>query len=229
MKALLCLLLAVLLLGSQTAKAHQDPAPVGKAIEDFLRVQAKGLPGQVSYSVTGLDPNNQLVPCRGPLGVSLAPGSRAWGQISLAVRCQADGGWSLFLAARIRVVADYFLSARSITQGQVLTEADLRRQTGDLSGLPAGTITDASQALGHTAKSSIAAGQPLREDMLRQAMVVQQNQSVKVVSKGQGFQVATEGRALNNGVEGQVVQVRLASGQVTSGVAHAGGIVEVSY
>lgn len=76
---------------------------------------------------------------------------------------------------------------------------------------------------------SIAAGRPLRADMLRQPIVIQQNQTVKLVSRGAGFQVSNEGRALTNGLEGQIVQVRLASGQVVSGVARTGGIVEIGF
>jgi flagella basal body P-ring formation protein FlgA len=75
----------------------------------------------------------------------------------------------------------------------------------------------------------VGVGRPLRGDLLRLPMVVQQNQSVKVVSQGPGFQVTNEGRALNNGVEGQVVQVRLSNGQVVSGVARAGGVVAINF
>jgi len=38
-----------------------------------------------------------------------------------------------------------------------------------------------------------------------------------------------EGKALNNATEGQIAQVRTASGQVVSGVARSPGVVEVSY
>jgi flagella basal body P-ring formation protein FlgA len=65
--------------------------------------------------------------------------------------------------------------------------------------------------------------------MLRQPNIVQQNQTVKVVSRGPGFQVTNEGRALNNAQEGQVVQVRLGNGQVVSGLAKAGGVVEIGF
>ncbi|HEY6043663.1 MAG TPA: flagella basal body P-ring formation protein FlgA, partial [Nitrosospira sp.] len=56
-----------------------------------------------------------------------------------------------------------------------------------------------------------------------------QNQSVKLVSSGHGFSVSAEGRALNNAEEGQLVQVRSASGSLVSGIARTGAIVEVSY
>jgi flagella basal body P-ring formation protein FlgA len=230
MKAVWAMFLALAALLATTAGwARQDPAPVKRAVEDFLRVQTRGLPGEVGVSVTGIDPDNQLVQCPAPLEVSLPPGARAWGRTSVAVRCPADNGWQLFVQVRVRVIATYLTTARPIGQGQVLTNDDLGQQSGDLSDLPAGILTDPSQAVGRSASLSIPAGRPLRGDMLRQPMVVQQNQTVKVVSKGKGFQVASEGRALNNAVPGQVVQVRLPNGQVISGIARPGGVVEVSY
>jgi len=60
-------------------------------------------------------------------------------------------------------------------------------------------------------------------------MVIRQGQTVRALSRGPGFAVANEGKALNNAVEGQVVQVRLADGQVVSGIAKAGGTVDVNY
>lgn len=223
----LALLLIACLLASPL-KAHQDPASVRKAVEDYLRIQTKGLPGQVSFTITGLDPNNQLTPCSA-FEVSRPPGARAWGRTNLAVRCTQEVGWNVFVPVHVRIVAAYLVTSRTLTQGQVVAEADLSSQNGDLTDLPAGILTDARQAIGRVAAMSIPAGRPLRSDMLRQPTVVQQGQSVKVVSKGVGFQVANEGRALNSAVDGQVAQVRLQNGQIVSGIARNGGYVEISY
>jgi flagella basal body P-ring formation protein FlgA len=226
MTRFLALLIAVLL--ASPGFARQDPAPVRKAVEDYLRVQTKGLPGQVSYTVGAIDANNNLAPCAA-LEVNQAPGARAWGHTNVSVRCTQEGGWTLFVPVMVRVVAEYLVTGRPLSQGQLVSDADLSRQTGDLSELPTGILTDARQAVGRTAAMSIPAGRPLRADMLRQAAAIQQNQNVKVVSKGPGFSVANEGRALNNAAEGQTVQVRLGSGQIVSGIARQGGYVEVGY
>ena len=220
------LLLAILL--ATPGLARQDPYPVKKAIDDYLRIQTKGLPGQVSYSVGGLDPNNNLAPCSA-FEVSQPQGTRTWGRTTVSVRCGQEGGWNVFVPVHVRVVADYLVTARPLSQGQLVAEADLGRQNGDLSDLPAGILTNPSQAVGRIAALSVPAGKPLRGDMLRQAFAVQQGQSVKVVSKGPGFQVANEGRALNNATDGQVAQVRLVNGQVVSGIARSGGYIEVGY
>lgn len=208
--------------------AKQDAAPIKKVIENFLRVQVKGLPGQATFTIGAIDENNQLPPCTG-FDVAMAPGARAWGRSQVAVRCTSEAGWKIYVPVHIKVSGDYLVSARQLGQGQLLNEADFVRQTGELTELPNGILTEPAQAIGRTLASSLPAGRPLRLDMLRQTPVVQQNQSVKVVSQGQGFAVANEGRALNNAVEGQVVQVRLANGQIISGIARAGGSVEVRY
>lgn len=209
--------------------ARQETGPVKRAVEEFLQIQTKGLPGQVSFSIGHIDPQNNLMPCPA-LDVSMPPGARAWGNTSVNVRCQAESAWSIFVPVRIRIISEYLVTTRPLGQGQVVAETDLAKSRGDLASLPAGIVTEVAQAVGKSLAMSISAGQPLRNDMLKQALVVQQGQSVKVLSKGPGFQVTGgDGRALNNAIEGQVVQVRIGNGHVVSGIARPGGIVEVTY
>lgn len=221
--------LYVLLMFVTSAQAFQASPPVIKAVEDFLKIQTQGLPGQVSFAITPLDPRNHLMPCK-EFAVSLSPGGRLWGNTSVLVRCQSEGGWKIYVPLRIRVQGEYLVTARALTQGQTLTESDLARNTGDLTALPDGLLTDLNQAQGRTTTRSLPAGQPLRGDMLRQASAVQQGQSVKVIAKGVDFQVSSgDGRALSTASEGQVVQVRMANGHIVSGIARANGVVEISF
>jgi len=217
-----------LALPAQTVLAQQDPAPVKKAIESWLKIQTKGLPGQVSWDIGGLDPGNQLAPC-GQFDISRPAGARPWGRTNLVVRCLGEAGWRVYVPVHVRVKADYLISARPIAQGQAVSPDDLATELGDLSELPGNILTDAAAAVGKVAASSIPAGRPLRADMLKSQMVIRQGQTVKVVSRGPGFAVANEGRALANAQQGQVTQVRLGSGQVVSGVAQADGSIAVGY
>ena len=224
----LCALL-YLLAAAPPAAAHQEAAPLKKAIEAFLRVQVKGLPGQASFSVGEIDPQNNLVPCPA-FSVSMPPGARAWGRTDVSVRCEIAGGWRIFVPVRIRIQGDYLITARALSQGQVVSAADLAKSRGDLTDLPASVLTDPAQAIGKTVAQSVSSGQPLRGDMLRQTLLVQQGQSVRVVSSGPGFRVsAGAGRALNNAAAGQVVQVRMPNGRIISGLARDSGVVEIAY
>lgn len=207
---------------------RQDTAALRQTVEQFLRIQSAGLPGQVNLSVGQVDARSNLPACAAPEAF-LPNGSRVWGKTTVGVRCTAPSPWTIYIAATVQVIGEYVIAAAPLAQGQAIGPNDVTRIKGDLTALPAGIVTDTGQAIGRTAALSLAAGTPLRGDALRSQAAVQQGQTVRVVSNGPGFRVSAEGRALNNATEGQIAQARTASGQVVSGIAKAGGIVEVTY
>lgn len=198
------------------------------AAEAFLRTQTKGLPGEVTVSVEAPHVGNSLQACTA-FEVFLPPGARAWGKTNVGVRCVSGANWSLYLRARVKVMAPYLVAAHALTPGQPLRQEDMASQKGDLTQLPAGTLTDPNQALGKLPGYGIQSRQPLRADQLREPPAVQRGQNVTVISRGEGFQVSTEGVALGDAVAGQVVQVKVPSGQTRSGIAQPGGVVEMNY
>jgi flagella basal body P-ring formation protein FlgA len=225
--ALLCAFLSMLLLIGAPARAA-DAEAIQQAIADFLRVHNKGLPGPARYSIGTINASGLSADCR-HIGVAMDAGAPPWGRTHVKVRCTDGATWSLYVPVQIHVAVDFLVSARPLRAGQLIVEADIARRQGDLADLPVGVLTDPAQAIGQSAKTALPADRPLRADMLRQTLVVKQGQSVKVVSGGAGFQVASEGRALNNGAAGEVVQVRLASGQVISGIARGDGTIGIAY
>jgi flagella basal body P-ring formation protein FlgA len=227
MQKLLGFLTILLLIAPGPPAFAADSAAIRGAVDEFLRVQTKGLPGKASYSIGNVDAERLAGTCEG-FDVSMGSGARPWGKTQVAVRCRG-GTWNLWVPVQIRVVAEYLVAARPINAGQKLTDADVRAQLGELSDLPSGVLMDKEPAIGRAASASLAAGRPLRADMLRQPTVVQQGQSVKIVGTGSGFQVTNEGRALTNAVVGQVTQVRLNSGQILSGVVRADGTIEIRF
>jgi len=142
------------------------------------------------------------------------------------VRC-SEPKWALRIPAEVRVVVRYAVAARPLAARQPLTEGDLVFAHGDLAQLPAGIVTSPLQALGHAPTVGIAAGQPLRRDLLRARPVVQAGQAVRVLTRGRGFEISAEGHALTAAPAGQPVQVRMSSGRVVSGIARSGGVVEM--
>lgn len=221
------LLATLLLTGLPQWSFAADSSAIRAAVEEFLRSQVRGLPGTASYVIGKIDADRLAGACEG-YDVAMGSGARPWGKTQLVVRCRG-GTWSLWVPVQIKVVAEYLVIARPINAGQQLVAADVRAQLGELSDLPNGVLMDMQQAIGRTAIASLAAGRPLRADMLRLALVVQQGQSVKIVGTGSGFQVTNEGRALSNAAVGQVTQVRLNSGQILSGVVRADGTIEIRF
>lgn len=213
---------------SAPAGERQDPRVIHRAVEQYLRAQTAGLPGAVTFTVGAIDARSVLPACAA-LDIYTPPGARLWGLTSVGVRCSGAAPWNIYVSAQVKVVGDYAVAARPLAQGQVLAPTDIATQSGDLTQLPAGVVTDPQQALGKTSIAAVAPGQPLRQDLLRAPLVIQQGQTVVVHSSGHGFRVSADGKALNNAYDGQIAQVRTASGQTLSGVARAGGIVEIRF
>ena len=218
----------VVLLLALTSRVAGAQTALPAALSDYLQTQTAGLPGTVSVQIGRLDRHARLTACDA-FEPFVPPGSRLWGNTTVGVRCLGPGRWTVYVPVQIRIAGTYLVAARQLGPGQQIGAADLLPQSGDLGALPASVLTDPAQAIGKTTRQGVAAGQPLRSELLSAAWVVQQGQSVKLLSSGAGFSVSNEGKALNNAGEGQVAQVRTASGQVVSGIARRGGIVEVSY
>lgn len=220
----------LLLMSGMPAVAHgaerQEAMPVRKAVENFLRRETAGLPGAVSFTVGAVEAPLNLPAC-----TTLEPftpvGSRLWGTTSVGVRCNGAAAWNIYVPVEVRVIADVVHSARPLAQNQAIAESDVALQRADLTRLPAGVLTDMNQAVGKTLTGTIGGGQPLRHDSLRSPIIIHQNQSVKLLVQGRGYSVSAEGRALIAAAEGQPVQVRVQSGQVVSGIARNGALVEL--
>lgn len=218
----------LLMLASIAAVAleRQDGMAVRATAEAFLRQEAVGLPGEVALQLGKVDERLALPAC-GQLQAFLPPGARPWGNTTVGVRCVGGNPWTIYVPAQVKVTGSYLVAARPLAQGQALSPHDVVPRSGELTQLPAGVLVQPEQLQGKVMASGLAAGEPLRTDMLRARNVLQSNQPVRVVVRGSGFTVSAEGRALTGAAEGQSVQVRVSSGQVVAGIARPGPLVEV--
>jgi flagellar basal body P-ring formation protein FlgA len=206
----------------------QDLSVLKHKVEAFLTTQSAGYAGEVKVTAGAIDPNLQLAACFEP-EVFLPPGSRAWGNTSVGIQCNAPARWKIYAQANVSIKAQYLITAVPLSQGHTITDQDIAFAEGDLTKLPAGVYTDASQIIGQTLRSPMMAGSVLRQNMLKQALAVQQGQTVLLTTSGKGFTINAEGKALKNASLGQVVPVKVQSGQVVSGIAREDGKVEVRF
>jgi flagella basal body P-ring formation protein FlgA len=219
-----CLFLHGIAATASPVAAVQDHAQIKKVAAAFVEQQSASLHGKVTYKVGGIDRRIEMPACA-RLHAFLPVGSRLIGNTSIGVRCMDKHGWSIFVPAQIKISLDLLVSARQLPAGHVLQKQDLVSQRIDISQTEG--LTDLGQALGKVLRFSIAAGQVLRESMLRQPFSVKQGQIVHLVVQGGGFSIRSEGAALGNAGAGRSVQVRSVSGRVIGGIAQANGVVVV--
>lgn len=213
---------------AQAALQYQDIPSIKVTVLDFLENQLSNIEGETNVDVGAVDPNIRLSKCH-DLKAFLPAGSRVWGKTSVGVRCQGAARWTIYVQANVSVHGDYVVSAAPLARGTVVTAADLTMMRGDLTKLPSGVLTNMEQAIGQLVRMPLAAGAVLKQNALKTAPVVQRGQTVVLTTSGKGFKVAAEGKALSDAAAGQVVQVKVMSGQVVAGIADAAGQVVVKF
>lgn len=210
---------------SNAPAGQEDGETIRRAALAYLQQQTLGLPGKINITVAQTFPRG-LAACA-TLEPFMPTGARLWGTTSVGVRCAGAKPWTLYLRARVAIESTYYLAARQIDVGTIVTAQDLLARNGDLSNLPRAIITDPAQAIGSTALARISAGMPLRQDLLKSASAVTIGQTVRVVAQGQGFQISSEGSVMNNAAPGQQVRVKMGGGQIISGIVLDGATVQV--
>jgi flagella basal body P-ring formation protein FlgA len=203
---------------------QQSHAEIHDVVVAFLHTQTHTLPGQVTLKVEEID--RRIVRSACPtLEAFLPAGAPILGNSTVGVRCPVKNGWTLFVPVQITVSVDMLITSKPLAQGHVLQAEDLSRQKGELTQL--GILTDPAEAIGKVLKNGIGAGQILRQDILRAPYAVIQGENVQLQVTATGLTIHSEGSALNSAAEGEAVQVKTSSGQVISGTARQGGIVEI--
>lgn len=221
---LLCAAFAALtaMLGMGAASAAEPlPAAAMAAIDKLIERQTAGLPGKAS--VTASLPGTGTLPACDAFDAFLPTGTATRGRMTVGLRCRTGGTWTRFVPAYVKVEGTYYVATRTIEPGDALRLGDMTPQTGDLAALPRSVVTSDSDLVGVRATARIAAGAPLRKELLRAPTVIQQGQTVQVVAQGSGFTVSTEARALTQAAAGGVARAKTLDGRMVTGVADEDG------
>jgi flagella basal body P-ring formation protein FlgA len=230
LKTLLCLPLIVLLptqfVWAQTDTQMQSHEELrGRAIQ-FLTT-LPGVTHDTKIKVNLPDPQLSLAACDS-LEFFLPTGSSQRGDIRLGARCTTPQAWSLYLGASILQPVTHYITLRAMEKGQPVNPNDLIATPVYEHHPPAGLISDLQQLTDRTLIRALPAGASLRSNDLRTEPTLIRGQTVKIIATGKGFGITYEGKSLANAMAGETVQVRTPSKQIISGIARAGGIVEVS-
>ncbi len=217
-----------------TAPMADTHAQVVQTVRQFIQAQTAGYPGEVVIQIQPLDARIKVAACEQIEAFSL-PSSRLWGKSHVGVRClqltppAATTPWTLYVQADIQVWGEYAVLATPVSQGSRLSADMVNMQRGDLSKVPSGVVTERALLEGKQAIMNMPLGTVLRPEMLKALPVVLQGQTVQVVSRGDGFVVSTDGMAMQAAAVGQLVDVKVSSGQTVKGIAKASGKVEVPF
>ncbi|MGG5839544.1 flagellar basal body P-ring formation chaperone FlgA [Huaxiibacter chinensis] len=211
-------LAATLLLLSPLAVA-QD---LNAQLTAFFAERLAGFSDEVAVTVR--TPPNLLPGCEQP-SFSVSGSAKLWGNVSVQARCPNE---KRFLQVMVQATGNYVVAAQSIARGSVLQPGSVTLKRGRLDQLPPRTMLEINQAQDAVSLRDLVPGQAVQLSMLRQAWRIKAGQRVMVIANGDGFSVNGEGKALNNAAVAQNARVRMASGQVVSGVVGSDGNILIN-
>jgi flagella basal body P-ring formation protein FlgA len=176
-----------------------------------------------------LDPRLKLKTCHSPLEAFMPPGGRVMGNTTIGVRCPDEGGWSIYVSARIDIFGPVLVARQPLARGARIRESDLELVERNLSNLPYGYYTDIGAIVGQLAKRTIAGATVVTPTMLQAPKLVKRGERVSVIAQNGALKIRTVGKAMGDGQSGDRVQVRVAgSERIVDGIVVSQGVVKVT-
>lgn len=208
-----------LLFGNQLAHAQADAAdlePIVVEIEHTLQQHTNNYPGTAKINVD--TSRLEKLPVCDDFSVSIPGSQRLRPRMSVNVQCYAPNNWLGRVQATISIEGYYYVAARTLNPGDVISLDDLIAREGNLLSIANTIVVDPSLILDHIVTQRIASGSPIKTNAVRNPLSVMRGQVVRIEVSGSGFSITSDGQTLEEGKPGQQIRVRTSSGQVISAI-----------
>jgi flagella basal body P-ring formation protein FlgA len=217
-------------LAGDAATGWQSHAAIRATAQSFLDAYATSNNlGRVQTALGQLDPRLRLSACSQPLDAFMPNGGRVMGNTTVGVRCTDDGGWSIYVAARIDVFGPVLVTRQPLAQGTSIQADALELVERNLSDLPYGYYNDAQAVLGQLTKRTLAAATVITPTMLTAPKLIKRGERVSVVAEQGLLSIRSMGHALSDGKSGDLIKVRAeGSKRVVDGIVVSAGVVKVT-
>ncbi len=149
--------------------------------------------------------------------------------VTLDIPTSATTRGTLQLSGRAAATVEIATLAHAVERGEVLKSADVVIERRPRAETGRDIVTNADQAIGLAARSSLQAGRPLRVADLMRPELVQRNETVTLTYEVPGVKLTVRGKAAEGGAEGDVIAVlNEQSKRTVQGVVVGAGRVIVS-
>ncbi|HGJ5857543.1 flagellar basal body P-ring formation chaperone FlgA [Arsenophonus nasoniae] len=196
-------------------------ATLQTALQDYFNQQYLK---QDKVNIKILTPSEHLSVCN-QLQIKPAPSQQHWGKLTLPLICDDK---TYYLRLAVSVEGNYWVANQPIKRHSVINQHNVVAKRGLLEKLPRGIIRDIHAYINSVSLRDIAAGQPISQNMLRRAWVIQAGKHVTVYAQGRHFQVKYEGKAINNAAENESVRLKMPTGQIITAIAQKEGYAKIT-
>lgn len=198
-----------------------------QAVSDYL--QRSGIQGRYEIQISRLDPRLRMPLCDKELTTTLESPAQPIGRVTLRVRCDGSGPWTVFVPAQVQLYRQVVTAVRPLKRDSVLTERDVTLAERDVGLLNQGYLNALQQAIGKKLTRPLQPDQILAPIHVEQAEVISRGDQVIISARSGGINVRMPGEALSDGALGEQIDVRnLGSQRVVKARVTGRGQVEVA-
>lgn len=217
-------------LASEAATGWQDHAAIRSTAQSFLTAfSSEHHNGRTQVKLGQLDRRLKLKRCKTPIEAFMPDGGRVMGNTTVGVRCPAEGGWNIYVSARIDVFGPVLVARQPLARGVSIGVDDLELVERNLSNLPYGYYSDPQPVAGQLAKRTISAATVVTPSMLTAPKLVKRGERVSVIAETGPLKIRTRGKALGDGKAGDLVRIRAeGSARIVDGIVISPGVVKVT-
>lgn len=211
--------------GARAESAWQGHDEIRKAAETAALAV---LPASSAVQADRPDPRLRLARCTQPLVASVPANGVRQSRFTAEVRCDGTRPWRIFLPVRVTAVRPVVVASRALPRDTVLAPGDVRLADSAPSSVPAGSLHDASLAVGRVLRRGVDEGQALTVALLDAPTMVRRGQQVSMEAVAGGLVVRMEGIARRDGALGDIIEVENGtSGRIVQAVVRSAKSVEV--
>jgi flagellar basal body P-ring formation protein FlgA len=154
------------------------------------------------------------------------------GSVGATVTVKVDGRHyqTLPLSLRVGRYQDVVVAARALEPRSPLGPGDFRLEPRPSTEIPAGTLSALPDTMDLEVTRPVRAGEVIRPALLRQRIVIQRGELVRLLLEGPGFRITSQGVAITEARRGEVLRVlNPASKRETLGKVEGPGVVRVPF
>ncbi len=205
---------------------HED---IRRHVRQYLqnRTAEQGLT-DATIEIGHIDKRLKLSNCESGLEVVFA-NKRLPGNVSLAVRCNSDKPWKIYMQATVNAYAMIYVARAPISRGSTFNASDLIKQRHNITSLNGNYVAEMKNLKGQVARRHIRTGEIIKPSVAVKSKLIKRGEQVTIIAETAGIKVRMMGKAMNDASAGEQVRVKNNnSRRIVEGIAITRGIVKIN-
>ena len=175
-------------------------------VEDYLATAQ--IEGRYEIEVSQLDPRLRMPGCDQQLAATLESPAQPLGRVTVKIRCEGTGPWTVFVPAQVKLLRDVVTVTRPLRRDTVISEGDVALREKDVGTLTQGYLTSLDQVVGMKLIRPTVMDQVISPAHLEQPAIVRKADHVVITASAGSLAVKMPGEALSDGGMGEQIRVR---------------------